>query len=184
MVVTVMTKAKTTKKTTATKSKKAIKENTTPTVPQVFDNPLLQQQTTELTITPSQEVEKKVEIISEIESLATITKQHLAIKREQVTLEIDNKRLETAKQTIGAIDKIINSVLQEDVIERVAQKINTPQDMKFMAEAADRLTGTLKNLMPNNPLDEFGNKKKTKINFMFKTSGATQGIIQVDSGDD
>ncbi len=168
------------------KSKTSPKAKSTPKKdpPQVFDNPLLQQQSTELTITPSQEIEQKVEVITEIESLATITKQQLALRRERVTLEIDNKKLETAKQTIGAIEKIIDSVIKEDVLARVANKINTPQDMKFMAEAAERLTGTLKNLMSGSQIDEFGNKKKTKINFMFKTSGATQGVIQVASDND
>ena len=78
------------------KSKTSPKAKSTPKKdpPQVFDNPLLQQQSTELTITPSQEIEQKVEVITEIESLATITKQQLALRRERVTLEIDNKKLE------------------------------------------------------------------------------------------
>jgi hypothetical protein len=53
-----------------------------------------------------------------------------------------------------------------------------------MAEAAERLTGTLKNLMNRNSIDEFGTKKKQKINFMFKSSGIVQGAIQIDNSED
>jgi hypothetical protein len=143
-------------------------------------NPLLQSPI----ITVEDETEQKVQMITEIESLAQINKQQLAVKRQQVELEVDNKKLDTAKKTIGAVEKIIDSVLSEETLKRVSKNINTPMDMKFMAEAAERLTGTLKNLMNRNSIDEFGTKKKQKINFMFKSSGTVQGAIQIDNSDD
>jgi hypothetical protein len=143
-------------------------------------NPLLQPPV----ITVDYENEQKVQMITEIESLAQINKQQLAVKRQQVELEVDNKKLDTAKKTIGAVEKIIDSVLSKETLDRVSKNINTPMDMKFMAEAAERLTGTLKNLMNRNSMDEFGTKKKQKINFMFKSSGTVQGAIQIDNSDD
>ena len=143
-------------------------------------NPLLQSPV----ITVNDETEQKIDMINEIESLATINKQRLAVRRERVELEVDNKKLDTAKKTIGAIEKIIDSVLNEDTLERVTKSIETPMDMKFMAEAAERLTNTLKNLMNRNSVDEFGTKKKQKINFMFKSTGTVQGAIQIDNSDD
>jgi hypothetical protein len=38
--------------------------------------------------------------------------------------------------------------------------------------------------MNPNVVDEFGTKKKTKINFMFKSSGVVQGAIQIDHSKD
>lgn len=143
-------------------------------------NPLLQSPI----ITVDYETEQKVQMITEIESLAQINKQQLAVKRQQVELEVDNKKLDTARKTVGAVEKIIDSVLSKETLERVSKNINTPMDMKFMAEAAERLTGTLKNLMNRNSMDEFGTKKKQKINFMFKSSGTVQGAIQIDNSDD
>ncbi len=143
-------------------------------------NPLLQSPV----ITVNDETEQKVHMITEIESLAQINKQQLEVKRQQIELEVDNKKLDTAKKTIGAVEKIIDSVLSEKTLKRVSENINTPMDMKFMAEAAERLTGTLKNLMNRNSMDEFGTKKKQKINFMFKSSGTVQGAIQIDNSDD
>jgi len=144
------------------------------------ENPLMQS----MAITPSDELDEKVEMINEIESLTQLAKQELSVKRQKIELEVDNKKLDTALRTISTIDKIIESVANEDVLARVAKNINTPQDMKYMAEAAEKLTGTLKNLMNPNVMDEFGNKKHKKINFMFKSSGPIQAAIQVDTSDD
>lgn len=143
-------------------------------------NPLLGSQV----MTVSDETEQKVELINEIESLTQLAKQELSIKRQKVELEVDNKKLDTALKTISTVDKIIEAVATEDVLTRVAANIQTPQDMKYMAEAAEKLTGTLRNLMNPNVADEFGNKKRTKINFMFKSTGAVQAAVQVDTSDD
>lgn len=173
----------TTKKTStasAKKSKQKAEVIDTKTESLLPVNPLMQSPI----ITPGQETEQKVEVINEIESLAEITKQQLAMRRQQVELEVENKKLDTAKKTIDNIEKIIEAVGTKDVLERVTQKINTPMDMKMMAEAAERLTSTLKNLLNSNILDEMGNKKKQKINFMFKSSGSVQGAIQIDNSND
>jgi len=144
-------------------------------------NPLMQSPL----ITPSQETEQKVQVINEIESLAEINKQQLSVRRERVALEVDNKKLDAAKKTIDSIDKIINAVSSKEVLERVTKNIKTPMDMKMMAEAAERLTNTLKNLMNPHSIDEFGTKKRQKINFMFKSNGSSvQGAIQVDNSND
>jgi len=147
-------------------------------------NPLLAPEQQNLVITPEAEVEKKVEIVEEIESLAEITKQQLSLRRQRVELEVENKKLDVAKQTIGTIDKIINAVSKEEVLIRVANNIKTPLDMKLMSEAAEKLSNTLRQLMNPNVLDEMGTKKRHKINFMFKSSGPVQAAVQVDTSDD
>ena len=48
-------------------------------------NPLLQSPV----ITVNDETEEKVQMITEIESLAQINKQKLAVKRQQIELEVD-----------------------------------------------------------------------------------------------
>lgn len=143
-------------------------------------NPLMQS----LMITPVEETEQKVQLISEIESLAEINKQALAARRQTIEIEVESQKLETALKTIDSIDKIINAVSSAEVLAKVTKNIKTPMDMKMMAEAAERLTNTLKNLMNPNVLDGMGTKKKQKINFMFKSTGMVQGAIQIDNSDD
>lgn len=168
-----------TKKTTKTKDKeKAI--DLKPTEELLPVNPLLSSQV----MSVDNELDLKINSINEIESLSQLAKQELAVKRQKFELEIDNKKLDTAKKTISTVEKIIESVANEEVLERVAANIQTPQDMKYMAEAAEKLTGTLRNLMNPNVMDEFGTKKKHKINFMFKSSGAVQAAVSVETSDD
>jgi len=147
-------------------------------------NPLLAMNQQPQPITVVEETEKKVEIISEIESLAEITKQQLSMRRQRVELEVENKKLDVAKTTIDNIEKIINAVSDAKVLEEVTKNIKKPLDMKLMAEAAEKLTNTLKQLMNPNVLDEIGTKKKQKINFLFKSSGHVQAAIQVDASND
>lgn len=134
-------------------------------------------------ISANNEIEQKVSLVEEIESLVVLSKQQLMAKRQRVELEVDNAKLEVAKKTISNIDKIINMVASEEVLERVKENIKTPQDMKYMAEAAEKLTSTLKNLMNPNVQDEFGGRKRIKIAAQFQTpSGDTASIgVSVDS---
>jgi hypothetical protein len=149
-----------------------------------IDSTLVDLDTLALAIPQSQEVEEKVELINEIESLAEINKQALAARRQTVEIEVEGKKLETAMKTIDSIDKIINAVASAEVLEKVTRNIKTPMDMKMMAEAAERLTNTLKNLMNPNTLDGMGTKKKQKINFMFKSNGPIQAAVQIDNSED
>lgn len=131
-------------------------------------------------ISVGNENEQKVNMINEIETLADINKQQLMVKRQRAELIVDNKKLDTAIKTIDTVDKIINAVSSEEVLMRVTENIKTPMDLKMMAEAAERLTGTLKNLMNPNVADELGNRKHHKINMMFKGQGAVQIEIPKD----
>jgi len=136
-----------------------------------------------LAIPQAQEIEQKVEIINEIESIAELNKQHLAVRRERVELEVDNKKLDTAKKTIDNIEKIIDAVSDADVLERVTKNIKSPLDMKLMAEAAERLTNTLNSLMRPSVQDEFGGRKKTKIMAAFKAPTGEQMMISAELPD-
>lgn len=149
-----------------------------------IDSTLLDLDTLALAIPQSQEIEEKVQLITEIESIAELAKQELSVKRQQVELMVENKKLDTANKTIDSIDKIISAVGSKEVLERVIKKIKTPMDMKMMAEAAERMANTLKMLMNPNTLDAIGTKKHKKINFMFKSNGPVQAAIQIDNSDD
>ena len=147
----------------------------------LLDNPLMPNPV----ISPTDEMDQKVEVINEIESLSELAKQQLSIRRQKVELEVENKKLDTAVKTINNIEKIIDAVSQADVLDRVTKNIEKPLDMKLMTEAAEKLSNTLKNLMNPNVLDGMGTKKRQKINFMFKSNGSSvQGAIQVDNSND
>lgn len=144
------------------------------------DNPLLNAPV----IAPKTELDQKIEIINEIESLSELSKQQLSIRRQKVEIEVEHKKLDTAIKTIDNVEKIIDAVSQTEVLDRVTKNIKKPLDMKLMTEAAEKLSNTLKNLMNPHMVDAIGTKKKQKINFMFRSSGTVQGVIQVDNSED
>jgi len=170
-----MATIKTNKTTTKKDKEKAI--DLKPVENQLLsENPLMQS----MAIAPIDELDEKVDLINEIESLAELSKQQLLVKRQRIELEVDDKKLDIAKKTISTIEKIIQAVADETVLARVAKNINTPQDMKYMAEAAEKLTGTLRNLMNPNVVDEYGGRKRTKIFAQFQTQSGERASIGVE----
>lgn len=69
-------------------------------------------------------------------------------------------------------------------MNQVKANIKTALDQKLLAEAVERYSNAVKINMNSNIADEFGNKKKHKINFMFKSNGPVQAAIQVNTSDD
>lgn len=138
-----------------------------------------------LEVPQAQELEQKIEMVNEIESLAELNKQVLAVKREKVSLEIDNRKLDVAKTVLEGIEIIADEIVKPETIQKIMNKPElTAMDLKFLAESMDRMATVLNNLMRPNIADELGNRKKHKINFMFKSSGPVQAAIQVDTSDD
>lgn len=150
-----------------------------------IDSSLEQLEALALEVPQSQEIEQKVEAINEIESLAELNKQKLAVRREKVALEIDNKKLDVAKTILDGIEIIADEIVKPETIQKIMNKPElTAMDLKFLAESMDRMATVLNNMMKPNVADEFGNRKKHKINFMFKSNGPVQAAIQVDTSDD
>lgn len=135
-------------------------------------------------VTVVDETGQKIEAIEEIESLIEINRQQLAVKRQQMELIVDNKKLDTAKKTVEIIEQVVEAAGNEAALARVVDSIKTAQDLKWMAEAAEKLSRTLDNLMHPNSMDALGTRRRQKINFMFKSSGPVQAAVQIDTGKD
>lgn len=150
-----------------------------------IDSSLEQLDALALEVPQAQEIEQKVQAITEIESLAEINKQQLAVRRERVSLELDKKKLDVAKTILEGIEIIADEIVKPETIQKIMNKPElTAMDLKFLAESMDRMATVLNNMMKPNVADEFGNKKKHKINFMFKSSGSVQAAVQIDTSDD
>lgn len=174
-----------TKKTTIKKNDKdkAIDAKITSDNPLLAVNPLMQSQV----ITPDDENYQKAELIEEVQSLAVLNKQVLEAKQRETELIVDNKKLDASKKIIDGINAIADKALDKDTIERIlGQEDLKPQDLKFMAEAMDKMANTLKSLMKPTVQDEYGNRKRTKIVAQFQTqSGERASIgVSIDNEDD
>lgn len=147
----------------------------------ILDNPLVAEQSKSLIITPEEENEQKAELIEQTESLAVLNKQILEAKRRQVELIVDNKKLDAANKLIDGINIVADKALNEETIKKIINKEDlTPMDLKFMAEAMDKMANTLKSLMNPSVQDEFGNRKRTKILAQFQTPSGEKATMAVE----
>ncbi len=149
-------------------------------VPLLRENPLMMSQV----ITPSQEIEQKVEMITEIESTTSLMKQQLSVRRQKLEIEVDNKKLDIAKKTATTLEKLIDIISDQDVLDRVKDNVKTAMDMKMLAEAAEKTSNTLKNLMNPSSQDEFGGRKRTKVMAQFQTATGEKMSIGVETSND
>ena len=139
-------------------------------------NPLMKKQP----ISVTEENEQKAELIEEAQSLAVLNKDVLEAKRRQVELQVDNKKLDAANKIIDGINIVADKALNEKVIKGIlAQENLTPQDLKYLAEAMNKMSDTLKSLMNPSVQDEFGNRKRTKIVAQFQTQSGEKASIGV-----
>lgn len=145
-------------------------------------NPLLTDAPQEIRpILPEEEAEQKAELIEQVESLATLNKEVLEVKRRQVELIVDNKKMDAAQKLIDGINVVAEKALNTETITKIVSKEDlTPMDLKFLAEAMDKMANTLKNLMTPSMQDELGWRKRIKINAAFRTPSGEQAAISVE----
>lgn len=138
-----------------------------------------------VTISPDDEDEQKYELIKQSESLAVLNKQVLEAKQRETELIVDNKKLDAAKKLIDGINAVADKALSQETLEKIIMKEDlNPMDLKFMAEAMDKMANTLKSLMKPSIQDEYGGRKKTKIMAQFRSPDGTTASIGVAMDDD
>ncbi len=131
------------------------------------------------------ENEQKVELMEEVQSLATLNKQVLEAKRRETELIVDNKKLDAAQKLVDGINIVADKALDEETIRQVLSKEDlSPMDFKFMADAMDKMSKTLKDLMNPSVQDAYGNRKRTKIVAEFRTQSGERATIGVDMDND
>lgn len=140
-----------------------------------------------IAISPDDEAEQKYELIEKTESLAVLNKQVLEAKQRETELIVDNKKLDAAKKLIDGINAVADKALSPETLKKIIEKEDlNPMDLKFMAEAMDKMANTLKSLMKPSIQDEYGGRKKTKIVAAFQMPGGEKASIgvSIDNDDD
>lgn len=162
------------KKTTKKEDNKVLEGELLPFNP-LIDSPI---------VSVEDENEQKVELIEEVQSLATLNKQVLEAKQRETELIVDNRKLDAAKKLIEGINVVADKAFDEETIKQVLTKEDlNPQDFKFMADAMSKMSDTLKSLMNPSVQDAYGNRKRTKIVAEFRTQNGERASIGVDMGD-
>lgn len=136
-------------------------------------------------ISVDDENEQRVELVEEVQSLAELNKQVLEAKQRETELMVDNRKLDAAQKLIEGINTVADKAFDEETIMQVLSKEDlNPQDFKFMADAMDKMSRTLKDLMNPSIQDAYGNRKRTKIMAQFRTPSGEQVSLGVDMDND
>lgn len=163
------------KKTTKKEDNKVLEGELLPFNP-LIDNPI---------VSVDDENEQKIELVEEVQSLATLNKQVLEAKQRETELIVDNRKLDAAKKLIEGINIVADRALNEETIMQVLTKEDlNPQDFKYMADAVDKMASTLKGLMNPSVQDAYGNRKRTKIVAEFRTQNGERMTMGVDMDKD
>lgn len=176
-------KKTTTKKTTAkkkadtTKKEKILKPDVISTGGSLVINPLMKSNTM---ITPEVEVENKIALMEEIDSVASLNKRVLAVKREKIQLDIQNKSLDEALKIIDGMSTLTDVILDDKVLKKVKNSIQSTRDVKELAVAYGIFADKLQQLQGDNVLEEMGFKKRMKISVAFQNEVGDKAGVQVE----
>ena len=117
-----------------------------------------------MVVSTDEENEQKLELIEQTQSLAELNKEVLEVKQRQTELIVDDRKLDAATKLIEGINTVADRAFDEETLTKIFEKEDlTPMDLKFMAESMDKMANTLKSLMRPSVQDEYGGRKKTKI---------------------
>ena len=144
-------------------------------------NPLVQKPI--VPITPEEEAEQKIQLIEETESLVELNEQNLKAKQRQAKLEIELKKIKTAKDLTKAMEDLIDIGVSQEVLNRVVDNIKTPFDLKHFSDALKNFNETRDKNMESLINDEFGRRRKTKIMAAFRTQSGEQMMMSVETPD-
>ncbi len=134
-------------------------------------------------ITPEDESEQKIQLIEETESLVELNEQNLKAKQRQAKLEIELKKIKTAKDLTKAMEDLIDIGVSEDVLKRVVDNIKTPFDLKQFSDALKNFNETRDKNMESLINDEFGRRRKTKIMAAFRTRAGEEMMLSAELPD-
>ena len=143
-------------------------------------NPLIHKP---ITITPEEESEQKIQLIEETESLVELNEQNLKAKQRQAKLEIELKKIKTAKDLTKAMEDLIDIGVSQEVLNRVVDNIKTPFDLKQFSDALKNFTDTRDKNMESLINDEFGRRRKTKIMAAFRTRAGEEMMLSAELPD-
>lgn len=126
------------------------------------------------------------ELVVDLENLPEISKslkqeQKLVLenKRDFVRNMIDNKKVKQATHAIESMEIIMEALSSKEKMSRVMENVNTPMDLKFLAEAYEKIAKQLANLTRLDTIDGAGTGAKVALAVQFGNGSGGTTVVQV-----
>jgi hypothetical protein len=145
-----------------------------------MDSTLVDLNSLALAIPQSQEIEGKVELMEEVQSLAELTDGKLKAEQQKAKLEIEIEKLKASKSISKVINSLIDLGLSEEILLGIAGNLKTALDLKLYSEAIKNFTEARNKNADSIMMDENGGRKKTKIMAAFQTPTGEKMMISAE----
>lgn len=113
------------------------------------------------------EIYSKEELIENFCEREEFLKNQLDIKKRQVNLVLDDQKLDTAIGLISGIKEISGVLGNVEIVSRVLENTNSAKDLKFLADAQEKMIDSLQKLQNCNSVDSRGTPKKVSLALKF-----------------
>lgn len=115
-------------------------------------------------------------------SIQNENKKALAEMKKQVMYKLDKRKLVEAQKALTAIETIGDMFTDDEILSRVRDNINTAMDMKFLAEAQEKILKTHQNLMRLDTVDGSGTAKRISIGVRYEDDSGTKVETVIQTG--
>ena len=125
-------------------------------------------------------------LVVDLENLPEISKklkqeQKLVLqnKRDYVRSMIDNKKVKQATHAIESMEIIMEALSSREKLSQVMENVKTPMDLKFLAEAYEKIGKQLANLTRLDTVDGAGTGAKVALAVQFGNGSSGTTVVQV-----
>ena len=126
------------------------------------------------------------DLVADIDDLPEVSKVleqeqkvYLDTMRKKVRTMIDGKKLTQAVCAIKSMENMMAVLSDEEMMERVKENVNTPMDLKFLAEAYEKVAKQVQNLTRLDTVDGAGTGAKVALAVQFGSGSGGTTVVQV-----
>ena len=126
------------------------------------------------------------DLVTDIDDLPEVSKVleqeqkvYLDTMRKKVRTMIDGKKLTQAVCAIKSMENMMAILSDDEMMVRVRQNVSTPMDLKFLAEAYEKIGKQLQNLTRLDTVDGAGTSAKVALAVQFGNGSGGTTVVQV-----
>lgn len=126
------------------------------------------------------------DLVADIDDLPEVSKVleqeqkvYLDTMRKKVRTMIDGKKLTQAVCAIKSMENMMAILSDDEMMIRVRQNVSTPMDLKFLAEAYEKVAKQMQNLTRLDTVDGAGTGAKVALAVQFGNGSGGTTVVQV-----
>lgn len=108
-------------------------------------------------------------------------KQLLEAKRSQVLFQQDALKLNESQKAMEIAQRISDGMLNTNMIDVIMMNAKTGQDLKYIADAYDKILGRIANLNRLDTVDGSGTAREIKLGISFQDSSGNSTKVMVET---